>query len=156
MRRLIVTVTLLLLAGRSGRTQDTVSARSFVQQVYAKYSDPDWQHQEARLTKYYTSSLNRMIVADAERHPGEISNLDFDPICDCQDPGDPGDLKIRSIKLAAIPVRRMKAAVSITIMAEPLTVTLFLLETPFGWRIDDISSEHMRSLRGLLARSDKR
>jgi hypothetical protein len=73
--------------------------------------------------------------------------MDFDPICDCQDPGDPGDLKIQSITLTPEGPQRMKATAIFTIVKDKRVVTLHLLKTSSGWRIDDISTKEVPSLR---------
>ena len=134
----------------SSQPQDTQSARAFVQQVYADYADPDRRHQSQRQDKFYTRALLRLVVADRTGHPGEVGNLDGDPICDCQDPGDPGQLKVRSIALAASNPASLKATVAFVIVHDPRTVTLLLLKTPSGWRIDDIATKDTPSLRALL------
>jgi hypothetical protein len=43
----------------------------------------------------------------------------------------------------------LKADVAFLIAKEPLKVTLALLKTPAGWRIDDIAMKEMPSLRAL-------
>ncbi len=108
--------------------QNANSARAFVQQVYSDYANPDERHQQQRQDKFYTRQLLHTIVADRTGHPGEVGNLDWDPICACQDPGDPGDLKLQSIALSATGRRRLKAEVAFTITGQPDTVTLSLLK----------------------------
>jgi hypothetical protein len=151
---LVAGAILTSFAAKGVQAQKAGSAEAFVREVYADYSNPDWQHQAERETKFYSPSLNRMIVADAKRHPGEISNLDFDPICACQDPGEPGDLKVQSIKLTRVSPLLIRAAVSFTIATQPRLVTLSLLKTAQGWRIDEISTKDVPSLRRLLTRPD--
>ena len=89
-------------------------------------------------------------MADTKGHPGDVGKLDWDPICDCQDAGDPGELKVQSIKLTATGQSRMKAEVLFTIVKESRTVTFSLLETKGGWRIDDITTKRTPSLQALL------
>jgi Protein of unknown function (DUF3828) len=155
MNRRIACVLLQLLLFSSSRSvptqaQGTESAKAFVQRVYADYANPDWRHQEERLKKFYTRSLLRLIAADKTGHLGEVGNLDWDPICSCQDAGDPGDLKVQSITLSPPGPFRLKAVVAFTITGGPNTVTLSLLKTPSGWRIDDISERETPSLRAYL------
>jgi hypothetical protein len=146
----------LLLMPSPAFPQDTDAARRFVQQVYADYSNPDTNHQEARQSKFYTPGLYHLILSDRKGHPGDVGNLDGDPICDCQDPGDPGDLKVKSIAISASGHSRITAIVAFAILTDPRTVKLSLLSTPSGWRIDDISTEGMPSLRRLLLPKAKR
>jgi Protein of unknown function (DUF3828) len=153
-RRLVCVLFQLLLFSSShsvpSQAQGTEPAKAFVQRVYADYSNPDWRHQEERLERFYTRSLLRLLVADETGHPGEVGNLDWDPICACQDPGDPRDLKVQSISLSATGPLRLKAVVAFTITGGPNTVTLSLLKTSSGWRIDDISERETPSLRAYL------
>ena len=142
---------LLLAPNRiPAQAPDAESARSFVQHVYQDFANPDWQHQEQRQAKFYSAQLYRLILADQKGHPGEVGKLDWDPICDCQDPGNPGELKVQSITLSGAGPDRLKADATFLIVQEPGKVTLTLLKTPTGWRIDDITAKNMPSLRALL------
>ena len=133
------------------QAQNVDSATAFVRQVDADYANPDWRHQQNRQDKFYTRQMYRLIAADRTGHTGEVGNLDWDPICSCQDPGDPGDLKVQSITLSPTGPFTFKAVVAFVIVREPvITVTLTLLKTPSGWRIDDISEKETTSLRALL------
>jgi hypothetical protein len=144
-----------LLRPVSLRAQTAESAKAFVQQVYAAYANPDWRHQAKREEKFYTKTLLHLIVADETGHPGEIGKLDWDPICSCQDPGDPGQLKVQSITLCRTEPLRLKAVVVFKIAEEPRTVTLSLLKTSSGWRIDDIAEKETPSLRALLKNANQ-
>lgn len=150
--RLLIAITLpiLLMSGTLARAEDSASAKKFILEVYADYTNPDISHQQQRQRNFYSPQLYRLILADSTAHPGEIGNLDNDPICDCQDPGDPGDLKVRSIRFSKAGPSRIRATVDFVIVTTPRTVVLLLLETPSGWRIDDISTTGMPSLRRLL------
>jgi hypothetical protein len=141
---------LFLLNKLPAQAQNFKSAKEFVQQVYKNYADPDLNRMLGRQVLFYTPDLYHLILADRTAHPGEIGKLDRDPICDCQDPGDRGDLNVQSIKLFASSQTRLKATVAFLITNEPVTVTLSLLDTRPGWRIDDIRSRDMPSLRALL------
>jgi hypothetical protein len=132
------------------RAQNVESARGFVQQVYGDYANRDVHHLEQRQAKFYTPKLYSLILADRSGNPGYVGNLDGDPICDCQDPGDPGQLKVESITFSASSQGRLKADVAFLIVREPRKVTLLLLKTPAGWRIDDIMTKDMPSLRVFL------
>jgi len=154
--RLTSLLLLFPLQSTSQQTQDAETAKRFVQRVYADYANSDWQHQDERQEKFYTRQLLRLIVADRTAHPGEAGNLDWDPICDCQDAGDPGDLKVQSITLAETGSLSFKAVVAFMIVKEPRMVTLSLLKTRSGWRIDDVSEKDMPSLRALLNSSHRK
>jgi hypothetical protein len=146
----VVSVLLLVSDRNPAQGQDVESARSFVQKVYQDYANPDQRHQEQRQSQFYTPQLYRLILADQKGHPGEVGNLDFDPICGCQDAGNPGELKVQSITISASGSARLKVNVAFLIVKEPVKVTLALLKTPAGWRIDDITTKDMKSLRAFL------
>ena len=153
--RIAISVFLFLLLAPDripAQPPDTESARSFVQHVYQDFANPDWQHQEQRQAKFYTAQLYRLILADQKGHPGEVGKLDGNPICDCQDPGEPGELKVQLITFSGAGPDRLKADVTFLIVQEPRKVTLTLLKTPTGWRIDDVTAKDMPSLRALLAK----
>ena len=130
--------------------QDTASARLFLQHIYADYSNPDLTHQSQRQDKFYSPQLYRLIAADRRGHPGDVGRLDGDPICDCQDPGNPGELKVQSITFSSLHPTTLKATVAFTIVKDRRTVTFSLIHTTTGWRIDDISTTETPSLRLLL------
>jgi len=148
--RVIIALLACFVPGSPARAQDVESAKAFVQEVYADYANPDLQHQERRQAKFYTPELYRLIVADRKGHPGDVGKLDGDPICDCQDPGDPGELRVQSVKISTIELTRVKASVVFLIAKEPREATLSLRFTSSGWKIDDIETKDMPSLRVLL------
>jgi len=150
-RRLAYAALLVLLCAQPAcRPQDTESARKFVERVYADYANPDQRHQEQRQHKFYTPALLRLLLADRRGHSGEVGNLDGNPICDCQDPGNPGELKARSITVTATDATHAQAVVAFVIVKEVRTATLSLVATAAGWRIDDIATPDTPSLRRLL------
>jgi hypothetical protein len=140
----------LIMSGTRTQAQDSESAKKFVQQVYADYANPDTNHQRQRQRHFYTPQLYRLILSDETSHPGEVGKLDWDPICDCQDPGEPGELKVESISLSTAGQSRIQATVAIVIVRAPVTVVLSLFKTSAGWLIDDISTSETPSLRRLL------
>lgn len=72
--------------------QDAASARTFLQSVYALYAK---NGKGATLTsRYYDSTLLRLVTTDNKLNAGEIGVLEGDPICDCQDWAGIWDLKI--------------------------------------------------------------
>lgn len=63
--------------------QSAASAKAFLQSVYALYSK---KGNGATLTsRYYDSTLLRLVATDNKLHAGEIGVLDGDPVCGCQD-----------------------------------------------------------------------
>jgi Protein of unknown function (DUF3828) len=98
----------------------------------------------------YTSGLITLMRRDRNSTPrGDVGKLDFDPICNCQDP--------EALHLAALAVTNMDATHASALAtlkfpteSQPRTVQFFLLLTAAGWRIDDISTADVPSLRKFL------
>jgi hypothetical protein len=153
MKPAFLVVLLTILTPALAPAQDTNTAKLFLLHVYASYADPDTRHETQREDKFYSPGLYSLIAADRRGHPGDVGKLDGDPICDCQDPGNPGELKVQSITFSALTPLKLKAIVAFTILKEPRTVIFMLIQTPTGWRIDDISTPDTPSLRTLLRRN---
>ena len=88
-----------------------------------------------------------------DRHstpPGDVGgNLDFDPICNCQDSE---GLQLKALAVANADATHASALATLTFPSEPKprTVEFFLLRTTAGWRIDDIKTSDIPSLRKFL------
>lgn len=83
---------------------------------------------------------------------GEAGNLDFDPICACQD--DAG-LKDTKVSVQENDGKAARASVSFTIEKTALSVRYTLVATPGGWRIADISTKEVPSLLTMLAKAQR-
>ena len=74
--------------------QDAASAKTFLQSVYALYSK---NGKGATLTsRYYDSTLLRLVATDNKLNAGDIGVLEGDPVCGCQDWKGIWDLKIET------------------------------------------------------------
>jgi hypothetical protein len=72
--------------------QDAASAKIFLQSVYAHYAK---NGRGATLTsRYYDSTLLRLVTTDNKLNAGDIGVLEGDPVCGCQDWSGIWDLKI--------------------------------------------------------------
>ena len=131
-RIIVVALPILLMSGTFSRAEDCASAKKFTLEVYANYTNPDIHHQQQRQRNFYTPQLYRLILADRTGHPGDIGNLDNDPVCDCQDLGDRGDLKVRSIRFSKTGTSRIRATVDFVIVTTPRTVVLLSTRNSFG------------------------
>ena len=154
MKKPIVTLAAcaVLLATIVSRAQTLAQAETFVRHVYSEYSDPkkpngpDFLYKEAALI--FSPALFNLIRADQRHTPkGDVGKLDGDPICNCQDWD---KLSIAKLDIAKTGEKTALANVTITNMGRQLPLKLFLLWTPSGWRIDDISSSDMPSLKKYL------
>jgi hypothetical protein len=102
--------------------QDAASAKTFLQSVYALYSK---NGKGATLTsRYYDSTLLRLVTIDNKLNAGDIGVLEGDPVCGCQDRKGIWDLKI-----------------DVQMMQDPnlaLADVTFALSAPTGRRKDDL------------------
>ena len=147
----IASVTLLIPQAGSGQT--ITQAESFVRHVYAAYEHPTSERNGDYLWKgaplVFSSSLVGLIHMDQHNTPkGYVGKLDFDPICACQDSD---GLKLTALTIKAIGSGRAIVNVALH-YPEPAEeqLQLDLLWTPAGWRIDDIESKKVSSLRKFL------
>ena len=150
-------VPILALFYSIGYAQDIPAARAFVQKLYSAYehpasqSDPDVLGKSA--SRIFSPSLLQLIRRSEARTPkGDAPPLDGDPICDCQDPDG-----LHLVALAVNPVDSIHASAVATLRfpgeSKPSIVTLSLLATPAGWRVDDVATADMPSLRKFLQES---
>jgi len=145
----------LLLFPALGRAQDIPAARAFVQQLYSAYErpsgGPDVLGKSA--TRIFSPSLLQLIRRDQAMTPkGDAPELDGDPICDCQDPDG-----LHLVSLAVNPVDSTHASAIATLRfpgeSKPSLITLSLLATPAGWRVDDVATADTPSLRKFLQKA---
>ncbi|WP_267226609.1 DUF3828 domain-containing protein [Dyella silvae] len=134
----------VIIIGRSASAQ-TSSPEAFVRGVYAHYKaggtpisliSPD-------AGKVATTNLLEAIKRDAEAMHGEAGVLDADPLCECQD----FDLSLENIHISMQDQKNALATVSFINLGSRRTLRLKLVKTKSGWRIDDVLSPDMPSLR---------
>jgi hypothetical protein len=141
-----------LFGAVSSLAQTTAQAESFVRHLYSEYDDPkkpngpDFLYKESSLI-FSPAIINLIRYDQRHTHKGDVGKLDGDPICDCQDWD---KLSIFKLDLAKTGDKTALANVTITNMGSQVPLKLFLLWTPKGWRIDDISSSDMPSLKKFL------
>jgi len=152
MRGLCSVALVLCLSISLANAQDLSSARDFVNKLYDAYQHPscpycpDTLHGAAK--HIFSLSLLGLIRRDQRNHTGEAGALDFDPICACQDPDG-----LHVLKLEIKPISPNRAAADVLVGYAGTTkqaIRLSLLDTPQGWRVDDVSTKDEPSLRKLL------
>lgn len=133
-------------------------ARNFVQAIYARYSGAqgpgsDFLRKDGQ--DVFSPTLLRLIKSDVEATPqGFAGRLDFDPICSCQDPD---GLRVESITVAPAKNRLVLATVILHYSdSTSKTVRLTLVSTKDGWRVYDVGSATVPSLRKFLNRDPSR
>jgi Mrp family chromosome partitioning ATPase len=127
-------------------TPNLATARTFVERVYADYANPDWAGRSHRQANFYTVPLYHAILLDQRFHLENTPRLDGDPLCDFQDPGDPGKLALQSVAVSPASPTTAKATVTVLLAEKPHTVTLSLVRIPDGWRISDVATKAVPSL----------
>ena len=157
-RRGVIAATGTLLAACAvglpiaARAEDhQAAALAFLESVYAPYRNNGMgidRTDTAVVERLFTPELAALITADDERAAaeGEVPNLDSDPFIDAQD-GEIGDI---AVTVADAPGGRMTGRASFTNSGDPKLIELVLVETPAGWRIDDIHWPE-GTLRGLYS-----
>ena len=149
---LIAAIATCTLAPRPSPAQSNKDAEAFLRATYRQYdvkssTGPDFTGRNA--LSVFTPSLVQLIRRDQKQSHGEVGKLDGDPICDCQDPD---GLKLAALQITGSTAHTATAAVTLNFPSEssPTHLTLRLIWLPAGWRIDDIGTQDMPSLRKLL------
>lgn len=139
---------LALLAVPIAARAQSSTALDFLKSIYEPYRQAGFKGQPYWETKrFFAADLAEAIdrdFAEAKKRK-EVPALDGDPFIDAQ------DWDIRSVSYA-IPATSSGgpavAAVALDNLGKPTLVAVFLVETPQGWRIDDIVTRGS-SLRAL-------
>jgi hypothetical protein len=156
MRR--ITLLCIFFIAVLGRAQqppavNTAAATAFLRHLYGLYEHPPTPLGPDILVKHpeqvFTPDLLALMRHDQRRAgPGNVGNLDYDPICVCQDNGG-----MHLTQLQVTPTSPTEATANVTLtFPEPATLhaTLYLRLTLSGWRIYEISTRDVPSLRALL------
>jgi len=131
----------------------TAGAEAYVRWVYGRYT-PDSQF-DAEIA--YTPGLRALFRLNSRLLGGEVGeNNDGDEICQCQDWD---KLRIETLTLAPDGPGRAVARVGFVNAGAHEAVTLKLLLTPAGWRVDDVihpRAGYSASLRARLSDENRR
>jgi hypothetical protein len=130
--------------------QDEGSARHFLEGVYShygKHSSPD-ELFGSSLSQVFAPSLVELIRADQKALKGEAGVLGMDPICACQD----YDISSLQLLFEARADKRLGATATFDNLGRSTVVHLDLVPVGDQWRIDDIQTPGMDSLRRALDR----
>lgn len=132
------------------RGQTVPQAREFLEGIYA-WDTNDAADDPLADAKAYSPSLIRLIRLDQRRGHGDIGKLDYEPLCECQDPSG-----LRYTIKSMVPVGRYKLRAEVTLVNSPTGATwqknviLDLVWTKQGWRINDTHTAREPSLREFL------
>jgi len=152
MRRRWRVVVLFCLSISFAEAQHLADAHAFVSKLYDSYEHPacpECPIFDKQAPRIFSPSLLLLIRRDEAKTPkGYVGALDFDPICACQDWHG-----LHVIELEITRTRRSRAAADVVVgyaAGTKQTIRLSLLQTPRGWRVDDVSTTDVASLRKLL------
>lgn len=123
---------------------------AFARRVYARYrtSDaPGVPTDRKGGAPYYTAALLDLFAKDEDILHDEVGAIDADPICACQDHG---TVRVRSVDITPGQADTVEARVRFTNLQYNEAVTLTLAQTPAGWRIADVGSKDMKSVKAVL------
>jgi hypothetical protein len=143
-----------LLAPLQAQAQQSDPARPFVERLYDAYqhSDPDYLADQAPTT--FAPHLLALIRYDQATTPlGYAPDLDWDPLCACQDTG---GMKVERIDMADVKPGRKVATVTLLFVTEHVTVRLDLVSRHGHWLVADIHTKDAPSLVGFLEDSARR
>jgi len=135
------------------QAQTAKQADTFVRQLYGQYEHPVSRFGPSIMGKHaasvFSPGLLALIRKEEKATPsGDVGKLDFDPVCSCQDSG---GLKLADVHVTLRDAGKALATVMLS-FPEPakIEVQLSLLWTPRGWRVDDIGTKDVSSLRKFL------
>jgi hypothetical protein len=157
-----ITICLLTcLSTIAGAVNTAALAKGTVEKLYRDYAwvvlidDPEQvnliDQPERELSKYFTDSLSKLIIADRRcaAEAQDICNLDFDPIYDSQDPDGAHQVRIEEMNASTEVKVTFLRRWSSSAIAE---LRFKMINTSTGWRIDDIYYSDHESIRSILQR----
>ena len=117
--------------------QNEAGVRAFLQSVYAGYSKDGPGARLDEPERYFEPVLAAAIRkdADAAAAVGDMSKMDVDPFCSCQD----FEAITPKIAVTGIAGKKAVAIVSFTSFGEKVELRYDLVWTAKGWRIFDIA-----------------
>ena len=128
--------------------QTTEAPEAFVRSIYAHYQSkmPNYSGKEAEAV--FSPSLVQLIRKGQASATGFIGDLYFDPICSCNDVD---GLTVESIAITSLDQNHALATVVLSFgNASRESLHLNLIASNGDWRVDDVSSTVVTSLRKLL------
>lgn len=148
--RFFFLVPAMVAAATHEKAQGVADSKAFVQAIITHYDACGNSNCSSALENlgWFSPSLRSLIERDRRANPGFVGKLDFDPVCSCQDPD---GVKVVNLRISAENQGRALAAMTFR-FPQPTarTVVLELLSTREGWRIDDVSTSDVPSLRAYL------
>lgn len=143
-------------AGQPAALAAQGSPESFVRSLYARYAataqtqdpnGPEWSD-----ANVYAPSLIALFERDRALHPDEVGFVNADIICQCQDSE---GVRLLDVTARETGPQRQDARVRFTFGGErDVEMTLKLLQTPNGWRVEDVIEPENGSFAEQLRRAN--
>jgi Protein of unknown function (DUF3828) len=137
-------------APADAKTVPQRGAVAFVQSIYAGYRGADADKAFYDRQNVFHRDLARLLADNRRILGGEVGVVGADPLCDCQD-GVPRLLRATVLGQTG---PTMRVAVALTNMGQRTNLTLSLRRDGAGWRIWDIGSREMPSLRAAVIKEN--
>lgn len=130
-------------------------ARTLVNKVMAYELSGKADISRPAFRAFLSTPLRAAFLADdAATPPGEVGNLDYDPICQCQDDG---GLTMRLVSLHGDNTAAIAVIENNFTNGQRTRIFLHLARTRFGWRVSDIGTiRHPSLLQDLAAARTRR
>ena len=154
-----VTMAAVLVINGCARSTDTApDAKAFLVELYDHYNGAthDFSPLLDKAPAYFDSGLIALMQENERVTPqGDVGAMDFDPVCACQDYG-----KLTAgIHVLSASDKAAKAAVVLhddgPSPGPDVSLSYDLVRVGKGWRIHDIGTNDVPSLRQLLVKANK-
>jgi Protein of unknown function (DUF3828) len=133
-------------APADAKTASPRTVTAFIQSIYAGYAGPDANKPFFERRNVFHRDLARLMAENRRALGGEVGVIGADPLCDCQD-GTPRLVRSTVLGQAGQTVR---VAVSLINQGQRSNLTLHLRRDAGAWRVWDIGSPEMPSLRAAI------
>ncbi|CAN5139149.1 hypothetical protein BH11PSE2_BH11PSE2_15600 [soil metagenome] len=132
--------------------QEAEAATAFLKKLYASYRREDFSPLKNNGKRYFDASLVSLIREDARLSGDEVGALDFDPVCQCQDP-EGMKATVHDAKLTGGKSATAKVELKFD-KEDEIRITYVLVQILGQWRIHDIENDLDRSLRQFLTKAN--
>ena len=131
---------LLLIALLAAAPQaSTATPNALVDTIYRHYRSGGGGMGDDRVLALLSPTTRALYDRALARDSEEVV-IEADPFCDCQDFA---DIRVEAVRIA--PVRAGRTTASVRIVDKemddgPRTIAIKLIQTPQGWRVEDVSA----------------
>lgn len=136
----------------SASAQGGTSAKEFLSSLYKGYQSPkEVDYLGKAADSIFTPELLKLIREDEKQADGEVGNLNYDPICNCQ------DFEISGVQITIKKLKKteMEADVHFVNSGTEVNLVFRLVANGSRWRIGDIKSKSTPSLYQFLQKNLK-